>query len=44
MLILAPMQGLTELMFRRAYNQCFPGALDSIPVYPMSEQQNPVFP
>ena len=29
MLILAPMQGLTERMFRRAYNQCFPGALDS---------------
>jgi len=29
MLILAPMQGLTELMFRRAYNQCFPGTLDS---------------
>lgn len=28
MLILAPMQGLTELMFRRAYQQCFPGAID----------------
>lgn len=28
MLILAPMQGLTELMFRKAYQQCFPGALD----------------
>ena len=28
MLILAPMQGLTELMFRKAYHQCFPGAFD----------------
>ncbi len=28
MLILAPMQGLTELMFRRTYHRCFPGALD----------------
>lgn len=28
MLILAPMQGLTELMFRKTYQQCFPGALD----------------
>lgn len=28
MIILAPMQGLTELMFRRVYEQCFPGALD----------------
>lgn len=28
MLILAPMQGLTELMFRNVYNTCFPGALD----------------
>ena len=28
MLILAPMQGLTELMFRRVYEACFPGALD----------------
>ena len=28
MLILAPMQGLTELMFRKVYHQCFPGALD----------------
>ncbi len=28
MLILAPMQGLTEVMFRRAYNAVFPGALD----------------
>ncbi len=28
MLILAPMQGLTEVMFRRAYEQCFPGAFD----------------
>ena len=27
-LILAPMQGLTELLFRRAYHQVFPGALD----------------
>lgn len=28
MLILAPMQGLTELLFRRAYHQVFPGAID----------------
>lgn len=28
MLILAPMQGLTELMFRKTYEQCFPAALD----------------
>ncbi len=28
MLILAPMQGLTELMFRKTYQQCFPDALD----------------
>ena len=28
MLILAPMQGLTELMFRKVYRTCFPGALD----------------
>lgn len=28
MLILAPMQGLTELLFRRAYQQVFPGAID----------------
>ena len=28
MLILAPMQGLTELMFRKVYHQCFPCALD----------------
>ncbi|MBO4599525.1 MAG: tRNA-dihydrouridine synthase family protein [Bacteroidales bacterium] len=28
MLILAPMQGLTELMFRKVYQQCFPGAFD----------------
>ena len=28
MLILAPMQGLTELMFRKVYHQCFPGAFD----------------
>ena len=28
MLILAPMQGLTELMFRKVYHNCFPGALD----------------
>lgn len=28
MLILAPMQGLTELLFRRAYEQVFPHALD----------------
>lgn len=25
-LILAPMQGLTELLFRKVYEQCFPGA------------------
>lgn len=29
MLILAPMQGLTELMFRKAYWHCFPDALDA---------------
>lgn len=29
MLILAPMQGLTELLFRKVYHQTFPGALDS---------------
>lgn len=29
MLILAPMQGLTELMFRKTYHQCFPEALDA---------------
>ena len=28
MLILAPMQGLTELIFRKAYHHCFPGAID----------------
>ena len=28
MLILAPMQGLTELIFRRVYEQCFPGIFD----------------
>ncbi len=28
MLILAPMQGLTELMFRKSYHKCFPGAFD----------------
>lgn len=28
MIILAPMQGLTELMFRKTYEQCFPGAID----------------
>ena len=28
-MILAPMQGLTEVLFRRAYEDCFPGALDS---------------
>lgn len=28
MLILAPMQGLTEVMFRSAYEECFPGAMD----------------
>lgn len=26
-MILAPMQGLTELLFRRAYEECFPGAI-----------------
>ena len=29
MLILAPMQGLTELLFRKVYHDTFPGALDS---------------
>lgn len=28
MLILAPMQGLTELLFRKAFNRCYPGAFD----------------
>ena len=28
MLILAPMQGLTELLFRKVYHHCFPGAFD----------------
>lgn len=28
MLILAPMQGLTELLFRRTFSRCFPGAFD----------------
>lgn len=28
MLILAPMQGLTELLFRRVYHQLYPGAFD----------------
>lgn len=28
MLVLAPMQGLTELMFRKVYHHCFPGAFD----------------
>ena len=28
MLILAPMQGLTELLFRKAYHHCYPGAFD----------------
>ena len=28
MLLLAPMQGLTELIFRETYQQCFPGAFD----------------
>lgn len=28
MLILAPMQGLTEVLFRKVYTQCFPGAMD----------------
>lgn len=27
-MILAPMQGLTELMFRKVYETCFPGAID----------------
>ena len=26
-MILAPMQGLTELLFRKAYEECFPGAI-----------------
>ncbi len=26
-MILAPMQGLTEVLFRRVYNECFPGAI-----------------
>ena len=29
MLILAPMQGLTELLFRKVYHTCFPAALDA---------------
>ncbi|MCQ2282825.1 MAG: tRNA-dihydrouridine synthase family protein [Bacteroidales bacterium] len=28
MLILAPMQGLTELLFRKTYEKCFPKAID----------------
>lgn len=28
MLILAPMQGLTELLFRKAFHRCYPGAFD----------------
>ena len=28
MLILAPMQGLTELLFRRVFHECYPGAFD----------------
>lgn len=28
MLILAPMQGLTELLFRKVYAHCFPGSFD----------------
>lgn len=28
MLILAPMQGLTELLFRRVFHRCYPGAFD----------------
>ena len=28
MLILAPMQGLTEVLFRRTFSRCFPGSLD----------------
>lgn len=28
MLILAPMQGLTEVLFRRTYETCYPGAFD----------------
>jgi tRNA-dihydrouridine synthase len=27
-IILAPMQGLTELLFRRVYEECFPGVID----------------
>ena len=26
-MILAPMQGLTEVLFRRVYEECFPGAI-----------------
>ncbi len=26
-MILAPMQGLTEVIFRRVYEECFPGAI-----------------
>ena len=28
MLILAPMQGLTELLFRKTFSRCYPGAFD----------------
>ena len=28
-MILAPMQGLTEVLFRRVYEECFPGAIAS---------------
>lgn len=28
-MILAPMQGLTEVLFRRVYEECFPGAITS---------------
>lgn len=28
MLILAPMQGLTELLFRKTFSKCYPGAFD----------------
>ncbi len=28
MIVLAPMQGLTEVLFRRVYEECFPGAID----------------
>lgn len=29
MILLAPMQGLTEVLFRRTYESCFPGVIDA---------------